>query len=92
MKKFTGTPIFIAILISLTLLLAIKQSSNLLMKLKEELNFTYLFITHDLKVVRHICNRIAVMYKGEIVEIGKKEDIINSPEHDYTKQLIESIL
>jgi len=68
------------------------QILNLLTKLKKELNFTYLFITHDLKVVRHICSRIAVMYKGEIVEIGDKEEVLNNPRHEYTKQLTESIL
>ncbi len=55
------------------------QILNLLTKLKKELNFTYLFITHDLKVVRHICSRIAVMYKGEIVEIGSRKKFSTTP-------------
>lgn len=68
------------------------QILNLLTRLKKELNFTYLFITHDLKVVRHICSRIAVMYKGEIVEIGDREEILSNPKHEYTRQLTESML
>lgn len=68
------------------------QILNLLLALKKELNLTYLFITHDLKVVRHICSRIAVMYKGEIVEIGPADLILANPQHDYTKKLISSII
>lgn len=68
------------------------QILNLLTRLKSELELTYLFISHDLKVVRHICDRIAVMYKGEIVEIGTKDDILSNPEHDYTKHLLSSEL
>lgn len=68
------------------------QILNLLTKLKKDLNLTYLFISHDLKVVRHICSRIAVMYKGEIVEIGDREKILSNPKHEYTKKLITSIL
>lgn len=68
------------------------QILNLLLKLKEELDLTYLFISHDLKVIKHICNRIAVMYKGKIVEIGEKNQILNNPEHEYTRKLIESMI
>lgn len=68
------------------------QILNLLQNLKKELDLTFLFITHDLKVMRHICNRIAVMYKGEIVEIGDKDNILNNPCHEYTKILIKSVL
>jgi peptide/nickel transport system ATP-binding protein/oligopeptide transport system ATP-binding protein len=68
------------------------QILNLLMDLKEQLGFTYLFITHDLKVIRHICNRIAVMYNGEIVEEGEKEIVLSIPEHEYTQSLLDSSL
>ncbi len=68
------------------------QVLNLLIKLKEELNLSYLFISHDLKVIRHMCDRIAVMKNGEIVEMGDADAILNNPQHEYTKKLIESIL
>lgn len=68
------------------------QILNLLMDLKEQLGFTYLFITHDLKVIRHICNRIAVMFNGEIVEMGDKEKVLDNPSHEYTRSLLDSIL
>ena len=66
------------------------QILNLLMDLKKELNLSLLFISHDIKVIQHMCDRIAVMYKGEIVEMGMTRDIINNPQHAHTKQLIES--
>jgi len=68
------------------------QILNLLVKLKQELDLTYVFITHDLKVVKHMCSRIAVMYQGEIVEIGNTDDIITQPQNAYTKKLIDSYL
>jgi len=68
------------------------QILNLLSDLRRELGLSYLFISHDLKVVKHMCDRIAVMYKGELVETGSAEKILNSPEHSYTKKLIESML
>lgn len=68
------------------------QILNLLLDLKKELNLTYLFITHDLRVVRRMCERIAVMHEGEIIEIGKSVDVLNNPKHKYTKRLIESEL
>lgn len=68
------------------------QILNLLIKLKKELDLTYLFISHDIKVVRHICDIIAVMYKGEIVEMGKTDDIIDYPSHEHTKKLVGSVL
>ncbi|WP_432666003.1 ATP-binding cassette domain-containing protein [Wukongibacter baidiensis] len=68
------------------------QILNLLLSLKEELNLTYLFISHDLKVIKYICDRIAVMYRGKIVEIGETNDIINLPQHEYTRKLIDSMI
>ena len=65
---------------------------RLLIELQEETHSSYLFISHDLSVVRHIADRIGVMYLGKLVEIGKAEDIFNPPYHPYTKALLSSIL
>ena len=67
------------------------QILNLLMNLKEHLSFTVLFISHDLRVVRSICDRVAVMYLGRVVEEGKAEDIYKRPVHPYTEELIRAI-
>ena len=67
------------------------QVINLLMDLKEKYNLTYLFISHDLSVVRHISDRIAVMHQGEIVELGETDAIMESPQHDYTKTLLGAV-
>jgi ABC-type oligopeptide transport system ATPase subunit len=68
------------------------QILNLLLELKHEMKLTYLFISHDLKVVKHICDRIAVMYQGKIVEIGPTAEIINNPQVAYTRELFNSML
>jgi peptide/nickel transport system ATP-binding protein len=62
------------------------QIINLLMDLQEKYNLTYLFISHDLSVVEHISDTIGVMYLGNLVEYGKKEDIFNNPLHPYTRR------
>ncbi|MBU9711339.1 ABC transporter ATP-binding protein [Evansella tamaricis] len=67
------------------------QILNLLKKFQRELKLTYLFISHDLGVVRHISDRIIVMYLGKIVEIGDKTSIFNNPQHPYTKALLSAI-
>ena len=67
------------------------QVVNLLMELQERLNLTYLFIAHDLRLVRHICQRVAVMYRGRIVEIGQTEALFASPAHPYTRALLSAI-
>jgi len=67
------------------------QIINLIKSLREEFNLTFLFISHDLSVIRHIADRVAVMYFGQIVEIGLTEDIFNNPQHEYTKTLLDSI-
>ena len=67
------------------------QILNLLADLQEEYGLTYLFIAHDLSVVRHICDRVAVMYLGEIVELGSAEAVFDSPRHPYTEALLESV-
>jgi oligopeptide/dipeptide ABC transporter ATP-binding protein len=67
------------------------QILNLLKDLQAEMQLTYLFISHDLSVVKYMSNRMAVMYLGKIVEIGSAEELFNNPTHPYTKALISSI-
>ncbi len=67
------------------------QVINLLMDLQRSLKLTYLFIAHDLRLVRHICSRVAVMYLGRIVEMGPTESLFASPAHPYTKALLSAI-
>lgn len=67
------------------------QVLNLLMELQEEFSLSYLFISHDLSVVEHISDRILVINKGEIAEIGPAQEVFNNPKNDYTKLLLESI-
>jgi oligopeptide/dipeptide ABC transporter ATP-binding protein len=67
------------------------QIVNLLLKLKRELGLTYLFISHDLGVVRHISERVAIMYLGRIVELGPTLRLYESPEHPYTQALLASV-
>ena len=64
---------------------------NMLMDLREKMNLTYLFIAHDLSVVRYISQRVAVMYLGKIVEIGKASEVYSHPAHPYTKGLLEAV-
>ena len=67
------------------------QVINLMEDLREEFNLTYLFIAHDLSVVRHLCHRVAVMYLGKIVEIGECDELFDNPLHPYTKALLAAI-
>ena len=67
------------------------QILNLLMDMQEEMKLTYMFITHDLSVVRHISDEIAVMYLGKCVEKGKVKDVFENPQHPYTKALLSAI-
>jgi len=68
-----------------------EQILLLLKNLKKEFNLSYIFISHDLAVVENFCNKIAVMFHGEFVEIGNTKKIINEPAHEYTKLLINSV-
>jgi oligopeptide transport system ATP-binding protein len=67
------------------------QVINLLMDLQQRLQLTYLFIAHDLRLVRHICRRVAVMYLGKIVEMGETEALFANPAHPYTRALLSAI-
>jgi oligopeptide transport system ATP-binding protein len=67
------------------------QVVNLLMDLQRQLRLTYLFIAHDLRLVEHICNRVAVMYAGKIVEMGPAAALFDAPQHPYTRALLSAI-
>jgi oligopeptide/dipeptide ABC transporter ATP-binding protein len=64
---------------------------DLMLRLAKEMNVSYLYITHDLAVARYMCNRIAVMYLGKIVEIGAKDELFKDPRHPYTKVLLSAV-
>lgn len=67
------------------------QVVNLLIKLQKELGLTYLFIAHDLSMVKHISDRVGVMYMGHIVELASSDELYGDPEHPYTKALLSAI-
>jgi peptide/nickel transport system ATP-binding protein len=64
---------------------------DLMMKLKEELNLTYVFVTHDLATAKYVCDRIAIMYLGKIVELGALEQVYTNPGHPYTQALLAAV-
>ena len=67
------------------------QILNLLRRLQSEFSLTYLFISHDLGVVQHMCDYVAVMYKGKIVEYADRLTLFNNPQHSYTKELLAAV-
>ena len=67
------------------------QLLNLLARLRSELGFAMLLISHDLSAVRHLCSRVLVMYRGEIVEQGPTETVFADPQHQYTRALLSSV-
>ena len=67
------------------------QVINLLEDLREKFNLTYLFISHDLSVVRHLCHRVAVMYLGKMVELAETDELFENPIHPYTRALLEAV-
>lgn len=67
------------------------QVVNLMLEIQERLNIGYLFISHDMAVVERVSHRVAVMYLGEIVEIGSRSQIFGNPQHDYTKRLLDAV-
>ncbi len=67
------------------------QVLDLLMRLQDDLGLAYIFISHDIGVIRYMCDRVGVMYKGRLVEVGDADKVCNSPEHAYTQALISAI-
>jgi peptide/nickel transport system ATP-binding protein len=67
------------------------QVLNFMQDIQKEFNLTYLFISHDLGIIQHMCNRIGIMYRGQFVEEGTSEEIYSNPQHIYTKKLISAI-
>jgi ABC-type oligopeptide transport system ATPase subunit len=67
------------------------QILNLLADLQDEFGLSYLFISHDMAVIHHICDRIAVMWNGKIVEEGSRDAVIGSPKHPYTQALLSAV-
>ncbi len=67
------------------------QMLDLMMKLQDELGLSYVFISHDMSVIRYMCDRVAVMYRGKIVEAGDTDQVVNNPAHDYTRALLSAI-
>ncbi len=67
------------------------QILNLMRELQDEFNLTYIFISHDLSVIDHFCDRIAVMYLGKIIEMAPRDELFNHPQHPYTRALIDAI-
>jgi len=92
-RAIISSPTFIVLDEPTSALDASVQASvlNLLAKIHDDLNLTYLFITHNISVARFISDRIAVMYAGKVVETGPTEQVISNPKHPYTQALLRSV-
>ncbi len=66
------------------------QMLDLMLALQDELGLSYVFVSHDISVIRYVCDRVAVMYRGRVVEIGAAEQVCDEPQHDYTKALLSA--
>ena len=60
-------------------------------RLKKEMNLTYVFVSHDMSVLEHICDRVMIMYLGKVMEVGAKDEIFNNPKHPYTQALLSAV-
>ncbi len=69
-----------------------EQILILLVGLQKEFGLSYLFISHDMNVIHRLCDRVLVMYQGEIVESGRTEEVFENPQHEYTRKLLEARL
>lgn len=67
------------------------QMLDLMMSLQDQLGLSYVFISHDMSVIRYMCDRVAVMYRGKVVEMGDTDQVVNNPQHDYTRSLLSAI-
>ena len=67
------------------------QVLNLMDRLKQEMHLTYIFVSHDMSVLEHICDRLMIMYMGRVMEVGTKDQIFNHPAHPYTKALLSAV-
>jgi peptide/nickel transport system ATP-binding protein len=67
------------------------QMLDLMLQLQDELKLAYVFVSHDISVIRYICDRVAVMYRGQVVETGEAEQVCNEPVHGYTKALLSAV-
>jgi peptide/nickel transport system ATP-binding protein len=67
------------------------QMLDLLLQLQDELGLSYVFVSHDISVIRYTCDRVAVMYRGRVVEVGSAEQVCDNPQHDYTKALLSAV-
>ena len=67
------------------------QVLNLMERLKKEMNLTYMFVSHDMSVLEHICDRVMIMYLGKVMEVGTKDQIFNHPQHPYTQALLSAV-
>ena len=67
------------------------QMLDLMMQLQDEMGLSFIFISHDMSVIRYMCDRVGVMYRGQIVETGTTEDVTGDPQHGYTQALLSAI-